>query len=176
MEDKKSQNCGFEFSGEKPSQASQSENSEQHSGFQFESTSTNASSSENPHPKNESKAQSNRSNFMEQKLPNSGGILAMGIISIVSFCCCWGISGIVLGIIAIVMASNAERTYRENPDLFSLSSYKNMRAGKTTAIIGLIISIIWAIAQTLIITSGLDIIDLNESMQELNEIFQDPGY
>lgn len=108
----------------------------------------------------------------------------MGIISIVTFCCCWGIFGIVLGIIAIVMSVSAERTYRENPDLFTLGSYKNMRAGKITAIIGLSISVVWAIAQIIIIATGADIIiatgadiiNLNESIQELNEIIQDPGY
>ncbi len=172
---KKTQNRGFEFSGEKTSKPNQAQASEQNSGFQFETTTTSGSS-ENPPPNPEPQAQSNQPNFMQQKLPNSGGILAMGIISIVAFCCCWGVIGIALGIISIVLSVKAERTYRENPDLFTLGSYKNMRAGKITAIIGLSISAVWAISSIIIIASGADILNLNESIQELNEFIQDPGY
>lgn len=75
-----------------------------------------------------------------ETLPNSGGILAMGIISIVSFCCCWGFVGIVLGIIALVLASKANQLYMEEPERYSETSVKNMRAGKTCAIIGLALS------------------------------------
>jgi hypothetical protein len=174
-QDKKTQDRGFEFSGEKSSKSNQTEASEANSGFQFETTTTSGSS-QAPPPKAEPEMQTKKSNFMQQKLPNSGGILAMGIISIVAFCCCWGVVGIVLGIIAIVMSVNAERTYREDPDLFTIGSYKNMRAGKITAIIGLSISVIWAIAQIIILASGAEFFDINDSIQELNEIIQDPGY
>ncbi|MEA1873011.1 MAG: CCC motif membrane protein [Bacteroidota bacterium] len=174
-QNKKTQNHGFEFSGEKSSKGEKAEAPEPNNGIQFETTTT-GELSENPPPKAEPQTQSKKSNFMQQKLPNSGGILAMGIISIVSFCCCWGISGIVLGIIAIVMSVKAERIYIENPELFTLASYKNMRAGKITAIIGLSISVIWAIAQIIILASGANFFDINNSIQELNEIIQDPGY
>lgn len=174
-QDKKTQDRGFEFSGEKSSKPNQTEASEANSGFQFETTTTSGSS-QTPPPKAEPEMQTKKSNFMQQKLPNSGGILAMGIISIVSFCCCWGITGIVLGIISIVLSVKAERIYKENPELFTLGSYKNMRAGKITAIIGLSISVIWAIAQIIILASGAEFFDINDSIQELNEIIQDPGY
>jgi len=43
---------------------------------------------------------------MEQKkLPNATLILVFGILSILT-CCCYGIVGLILGIIAIVMAKN----------------------------------------------------------------------
>lgn len=75
----------------------------------------------------------------QQNLPNSTGVLVMGILSIV-FCFCYGVIGIVLGIIAIVLANKANKLYLENPNTYSESSYKNMKAGKICGIVGLCLS------------------------------------
>lgn len=80
----------------------------------------------------------------QQNLPNSTGVLVMGILSIV-FCFCYGIIGIVLGIIAIVLANKANKLYLGNPNTYSESSYKNMKAGKTCGIIGLCLSSLYLI-------------------------------
>ena len=71
-----------------------------------------------------------------QNVPNSVGVLVLGILSIV-FCWCYGIVSIILGIIAIVLANQGEKLYQENPNAYSISSYKNMKAGKICAIIGM---------------------------------------
>jgi hypothetical protein len=68
--------------------------------------------------------------------PNSVGVLVLGILSIV-FCWCYGIISIILGIIALVLANQGERAYKENPQMYSLASYKNLKAGKICGIIGL---------------------------------------
>jgi hypothetical protein len=68
-------------------------------------------------------------------LPNSTAVLVLGILSIV-FCWCFGIVGLTLGIIALVLSKNASETYLENPDRFTETSYKNMNAGKICAIVG----------------------------------------
>jgi hypothetical protein len=68
--------------------------------------------------------------------PNSIPVLVLGILSIV-LCWCYGILSIVLGVIAVVLANAGEKEYRLNPNAYSLSSYKNLKAGKTCAIIGL---------------------------------------
>ena len=65
----------------------------------------------------------------QQNLPNSTGVLVLGILSIV-FCFCYGLIGMVLGIIAIVLGNKANKLYNENPTTYSESSYKNMKAGK----------------------------------------------
>lgn len=80
----------------------------------------------------------NNPNFGQgfQPVPNSVGVLVLGILSIV-FCWCYGILAVIMGIIALVLAGQAERAYMENPQMYTLSSYKNMRAGKICAIIGL---------------------------------------
>jgi hypothetical protein len=81
---------------------------------------------------------------MRQDLPNHGGILALGIISI-ALCWCYGIVGIVCGIIALVMGNKAMELYNTNPNVYSEKSYKNAKAGRVCAIIGLSLSIVWLI-------------------------------
>ena len=79
--------------------------------------------------------------FGQQVLPNSTAVLVLGIISIVG-CSCYGIVGLILGIIALVLAGNATRLYNANPEMYSLASYKNMKAGRICAIIGLSMAIL----------------------------------
>lgn len=79
----------------------------------------------------------------KQKLPNSTLILVFGILSILT-CCCYGIIGMVLGIIAIVLANKATVLYAENPELYS--GFSNVKTGKILAIIGVILGSIYLIA------------------------------
>lgn len=79
----------------------------------------------------------------KQKLPNSTLILVFGILSILT-CCCYGIIGLALGIIAIVLANKATAIYAQNPDEYS--GFSNVKTGKTLAIIGVILSSIYVIA------------------------------
>jgi len=76
----------------------------------------------------------------KQQLPNSTLILVFGIISIVT-CCCYGIIGLIFGIIALVLASKATKLYVANPDLYS--DYNNVKIGKILAIIGLVLNAIY---------------------------------
>ena len=80
----------------------------------------------------------------QQALPNATGVLVLGILSIV-FCFCYGIIGITLGIIALIMGNKAIKLYLSAPELYSESSYKNVKAGKTCAIIGLCLSSVYII-------------------------------
>ena len=75
-------------------------------------------------------------------LPNATGILVLGIVSI-ALCWCYGIIGIASGIIALVMAGKAKALYEANPDAYTLSSFKNMKAGRICAIIGTILSTLY---------------------------------
>ena len=74
-------------------------------------------------------------------LPNATVVLVLGIVSIVG-CCCYGIVGIICGIIALVMAKSAAALYVSDPGKYTENSYKNLNAGKTCAWIGLILSIL----------------------------------
>jgi M penetrans paralogue family 26 len=73
-----------------------------------------------------------------QKVPNSEAVLVLGIIAIVSSFC-YGILGVIFGIISLVLASSANKMYLLNPNAYTLASYNNLKSGKVCAIIGLIL-------------------------------------
>lgn len=72
---------------------------------------------------------------MEKRdLPNATAVLVLGIISIVlSFC--YGVFGVTLGIIAIVLSNKDLKLYNTNPDLYK--GIQNLNAGRICGIIGL---------------------------------------
>jgi hypothetical protein len=80
--------------------------------------------------------------FGQQQLPNSTAVLVLGIISIVG-CFCYGIIGLILGIIALVLASKGNTLLQQNPGVFSEASIKNLKAGKVCAIIGTSLSAVY---------------------------------
>ncbi|WP_420602372.1 CCC motif membrane protein [Flagellimonas sp.] len=106
----------------------------------------------------------------QQKLPNATLILVFGIISIVT-CCCYGIIGLIFGVIALVLANKATKVYMENPEMYT--DFKNVKTGKILAIIGIILNvlfliyIIWAISYF-----GWDALQDPERMQEILEQYQ----
>ncbi|MBK6836429.1 MAG: DUF4190 domain-containing protein [Bacteroidetes bacterium] len=72
-----------------------------------------------------------------QKIPDSIGVLVLGIRSIFPGCICYGIPGVACAIIALVLYKKANLLYKENPSAYAQSSYGNLKAGKICAIIGL---------------------------------------
>jgi len=70
-------------------------------------------------------------------LPNATASLVLGILSIVLFWCCSGVTGIILGIIGLVLGNKAMSLYKQSPGVYSEASYKNANAGKICSIIGL---------------------------------------
>ncbi len=84
-----------------------------------------------------------------QKIPNATLILILGIVSIVG-CCCYGIPGLISGVVALVLANKAIAVYRLAPENYS--DYGNVKAGKIMAIIGIVLSVLfilmllWAIS------------------------------
>jgi len=50
----------------------------------------------------------------KQQLPNATLILIFGILSIIT-CCCYGVIGLILGIVALVLANKATAVYAANP-------------------------------------------------------------
>jgi hypothetical protein len=76
---------------------------------------------------------------MEQKtiLPNSTATLVLGILSIV-FCFCYGLIGLVLGIIALAISSGPKKLYLANPAMYD--GYQNLKAGRICAIVGVSLS------------------------------------
>jgi hypothetical protein len=73
------------------------------------------------------------------ELPNATATLVLGILSIV-FCFCYGIIGLILGIVALAISSGSMELYHENPHHFTVASYNNLKAGRICSIIGVSIS------------------------------------
>lgn len=78
----------------------------------------------------------------QQNLPNGTISLVLGILSIPA-CCCYGIFGLIFGIIAWALAASDIKKYNLNPSVYTLSSYKNTKAGKICGIIGTILSALY---------------------------------
>ena len=72
-------------------------------------------------------------------LPNATAVLVLGIVSIAT-CWCYGIIGLSTSIIALVLYSKDINLYNVNPQAYTHSSYKNLNAGKITAIVGISLS------------------------------------
>lgn len=75
-------------------------------------------------------------------VPNSGAILTLGILSLISICCCGAFLSPIFSVIALIMSSKAIKIYKQNPAQFTKSSYNNINTGKICAIIGLILSVV----------------------------------
>ena len=104
--------------------------------------------------------------IQRQELPNSTLILVFGILSIIG-CCCYGIVGLVFGIIAMLMAQKATKIYNENPEMYN--GYQNVKTGKILAIIGIALSALVLIIGivSLIIFGGLE--GIQEIQREMLE-------
>jgi M penetrans paralogue family 26 len=76
----------------------------------------------------------NTSNFTAPPLPNATATLVLGILSIVACFIC--------GIVALVISNRDLTIYRNNPELYSLASYNNIKAGRICAIVGIILQVV----------------------------------
>lgn len=118
---------------------------------------------------------SNETNFSkfenQQKLPNSTAVIILGVISIIG-CCCYGILGIICGVIALILAKKDTELYKQNPGLYK--DYKNISTGRILAIIGIVLSVIYLIYTIWIFTViGFDgMQDPAAIQQKINEMFR----
>ncbi len=102
---------------------------------------------------------------MEKRtLPNATAVLVLGILSIIT-CCCYGILGLILGIVALVLANKDMKLYLESPELYS--NYKNLNIGRILAIIGISLSAVY-----LIVTVYFYVTVGEAGMQEMLENLQ----
>ncbi len=107
----------------------------------------------------------------QQKLPNVTVILVLGIASIV-LCWCYGVLGLILSIVALVLASSSKKVYLESPENYS--DYGALKTAKIVAIIGLILNILLVLFFAWIISVvGWDVMQsgdeelIRERMEEL---------
>ena len=103
---------------------------------------------------------------LPQPLPNSTLVLVLGIISIIG-CCCYG-GGLILGIIALVLANKDQRLYYSTPGMYTQASYDNLKAGKICAIISITISALYIILLVVFVTTvGIGALSDPAEMQKI---------
>lgn len=91
----------------------------------------------------EEKVESIETPGFQESIPNAGLTLTLGILSI-PFCCCFPIS-LPLGIIAWVMGNKGLARYKEDPKAFTAASYSNVSTGRITAIVGVVLTILFLV-------------------------------
>ncbi|HLP55108.1 MAG TPA: hypothetical protein VK151_08770 [Fluviicola sp.] len=72
-----------------------------------------------------------------EKIPGSGGVLAMGILSIVFF---MGLLGPIMGIITLATSGSKVHMYHNDPDRYDEASFRQVKSGRTCAVVGLSLS------------------------------------
>ncbi|MFC4219653.1 CCC motif membrane protein [Flagellimonas marina] len=105
-----------------------------------------------------------------QKLPNATLILIFGIVSIVT-CCCYGILGLIFGIIAMVLANSALKLHAANPEMYD--GVQNVKTGRILAIIGIVLNLLFiAYIAWIYTTFGWDTMQDPEALREaLEDLF-----
>lgn len=79
------------------------------------------------------------SQFGQVHLPYAVAVLVLGIVSIVT-CFCYGLPGLICGIVALILSGKARAAYLQAPERYTRASYNNMKAGKICAIVGVCLS------------------------------------
>lgn len=92
-------------------------------------------------------------NFNNQQvpLPNATATLVLGILSI-AIC---GFIGLALGIVALILSNKDKKLITENPLLYTQGSVSNSNAGRTCAIIGVIVSSIVSVGLIIYIIAAI---------------------
>lgn len=105
-------------------------------------------------------------NGMQQPLPNATIVLILGILSILT-CCCYGVIGLILAIVALVLSKKDRALYAMSMSSYTEGSFKNLNAGRVCAIIGLILNIIYLLICVVFIAMfGFAALSDQEAMKE----------
>ena len=82
--------------------------------------------------------------IIKKQLPNATAVMVIGILSVITSLC-YGLIGIILGIVALAIAKKDMKAYQENPDGYD--NYSNLNTGRICAIVGICVgAVIFIIA------------------------------
>ena len=104
----------------------------------------------------------------QENLPNATAIIVLGILSIPSGCCLYGVPGLILAGIALFLASKSNNIYLQAPESYTESSLKNINLGKIFAWIGIALSIITLAIGIYMVSTG----QYQEMMQEWERMME----
>ena len=88
-----------------------------------------------------------------ENVPYATPVLVLGIISIPS-CFCYGIIGLTVGVIALILSKKGIKVYEEAPSKYIKTSLNNLKTGRICAIIGISTSLIYILFVLLLFASG----------------------
>lgn len=105
-----------------------------------------------------------------RNLPNATAVLVLGIVSIIG-CCCYGVVGLIAGIIGIVLANKDLQIYAQEASMYS--NYNNLKIGRVLCFIGIALSIIYILILIwMISTFGWENMQNPEALQQqMNQYF-----
>ena len=92
-------------------------------------------------------------NGAKKDLPNATVVLVLGILSLI-FCWCYGFFGLILGIIAVVLAGGQRKLYLQSPDEYTESSFKNVNAGRV-CIAGVVVVVLLLVLMGIVAGIGI---------------------
>ncbi len=99
-----------------------------------------------------------------QKLPNSTAVLILGIVSIIS-CCCYGVVGLISGIVGLFLAKKDKALYAQNPSQYT--DYSTLNTGRILCIVGIVLNVLFLIYMIFIISSvGIEALSDPELLQK----------
>ena len=105
--------------------------------------------------------------MIKEKLPYSQSALILGILSIVTACCCGGFIGLIFGFIGLNNSNKAIAIHYENPESFD--GINNANTGRITSIIGIVVGLISAAWLIFKLSSGEYQLMIEQYQELLNE-------
>lgn len=100
----------------------------------------------------------------KQQLPGANSSLILGICSILTACCCYGIFGVILGLIGLNKAKKSKLLFEENSELYKPTG--NVAAGRFTSLIGIVIGVLYTLYIVYLLSTG-ELFDKWEESQEI---------
>jgi hypothetical protein len=96
-------------------------------------------------------------------LPNANTSVVLGVLSILT-CCCYGVPGLIMGIISLYLVSKDMAEYRLNPTQYFNFSVLNF--GRILSIIGVVMNVVYLLLTIWVLTS-FDEAELKDFMENL---------
>lgn len=90
---------------------------------------------------------------LKQKLPADPLALILGILSI-PLCCCYGVPGVILGVIGMVTANKSQKLFDDNPAMYDAKSLSNVKTGRILSIVGIVLGLIYLAIVIFMLATG----------------------
>lgn len=106
---------------------------------------------------------------MEQKLPNATIAIVLSILGLLC-CCFYGVPGLILGGIALILVNQDEKKYRAQPENYT--NYSTVKTAKILAIIAIVLGAIWL---SWMIYSIIEMGGIDAAMEESRKVMEEWG-